>query len=242
MKPYIKKFIPKVWLKYYLEQKNKNKSAETIFTEIYKKAYWGKTEHTPYFSGTGTHDVNTAEYIEMLNQFFKEKNINSVFEIGCGDFSIMKQVLAQRNVSYLGADIVADLVAHLQTTFGNEQTQFIHFDAITSKSYPNADLCIIRQVLQHLSNAQIQQILQKTKQYKYVIVTEHVPVNPQLINDDKNVNGYIRLQNSQISGVFLDAQPFSLNCKTILSYAKDDEDSNGKIAPALMVSSLIVND
>ncbi|MFC5282328.1 methyltransferase domain-containing protein [Pedobacter alpinus] len=241
MKPIIIKFIPKVWLRFYADFKTKNKTAETIFTEIYKKQYWGKNEADPYFSGTGTHDDNTTKYISALKHFINENNIKSVFEIGCGDFSIMQQVLINADINYTGADIVTELVQHLLQNFGNLKTNFIHFDAVSSEIYPDADLCVIRQVLQHLSNTDIQQILEKTKKYKYVIITEHVPLKPEEINGDKSVNGYIRLQNKKTSGVFLAASPFSQQCETILSYAKNDENRNGEIIPAIMVSSLIIN-
>ena len=175
MKPIIKKFIPKIWLRYYADAKNKKKGTEDIFTEIYKKNYWGKNDADTYFSGTGTHDKNITKYIDFLKHFIKDNNIKSVFEIGCGDFSIMQQVLLEADVDYTGADIVADLVLHLQQNFSAIKTNFIHIDAISSNNYPDADLCIIRQVLQHLSNPDIQQILQKTKRYKCVVVESSSP-------------------------------------------------------------------
>lgn len=241
MKPIIKKFLPIRWLRFYSDLKTKNKSTEKIFTEIYHKNYWGKKDDSSYFSGTGTHDENTQQYITVLKNFIKEKNIHTVFEIGCGDFSIMKQVLNDADVIYTGADIVKDLIIHLQKSYSNNQTNFIHFNAINEDEFPSADLCIIRQVLQHLSNAQIQNILAKTKQYNYVIITEHIPLNPEIINGDKHVNGYIRLQNSQLSGVFINQAPFNLTASTLLSYPKNDVDKNGKIVPAVMLTSLVAN-
>lgn len=242
MKSFIKKAIPKSWFRAYSEFKNRKKSAEEVFTEIYQKGYWGKSkEESLYFSGTGTHDSNTLKYVDTLCDFIQKHDVKSVFEIGCGDFSIMKKVLQSVEVDYVGGDIVCDLITHLKKTEANERTHFIHLDAIKSDEFPNADLCVIRQVLQHLTNEQIAQILRKTKKFKYVLITEHVPVNPKVLNGDKSSGGYIRLQNKKTSGVFLDAPPFSLKCETILSYRKDDEDVNGKIIPALMFSSLITN-
>lgn len=242
IKNYLKKLIPKLWIHRYSTFINRNKSVEQVFTEIYQKNYWGKTDGAKYFSGTGTHDLNTSKYIDTLKVFIQKNNIESVFEIGCGDFSIMKQVLEETKVNYTGTDVVADLILHLQKNYRNNQWNFLHLDAIKKKEFPDADLCIIRQVLQHLTNVQIIQILEKTKKFKYVIITEHVPVHPKVLNGDKSLGGYIRLQNAKASGVFLDAPPFNLDCKTILSYEKDDEDLNGKIIPALMVTSLVVND
>lgn len=241
MKSVLKRFLPLNLMRWYADIKNKNRSAEAIFTEIYKKGYWGKVDDSKYFSGTGTHDKSTSEYIKILVELIEKNQIKSVFEIGCGDFSIMDQVLHQADVEYIGTDIVADLISHLQECHGNEKTNFLHFDAISSENYPDADLCVIRQVLQHLGNVQIQQLLEKTKRFKYVFITEHVPVKPEEINGDKSLSGYIRLQNDKPSGVFLDKAPFNFKCKTILSYAKDDADGEGNIIPALMVSSLLAN-
>ncbi|HET8830173.1 MAG TPA: hypothetical protein VFM79_12565 [Pelobium sp.] len=48
-----------------------------------------------------------------------------------------------------------------------------------------------------------------------MIITEHVAVNPKVLNGDKSLGGYIRLQNAKASSVFLDKAPFSLECETI---------------------------
>ena len=74
-----------------------------------------------------------------------------------------------------------------------------------------------------------------------MVITEHLPVNPQVLNGDKSLGGYIRLQNTKASGVFLDKVPFNLKYYTILSYRKDDAGFDGKIIPAVMVTSLVIN-
>ncbi len=229
-------------MRFYICTKNRNKSPEEIFTEIYNKNLWGKApDGRQYCSGFGTIDPNVEKYIEILKNFINEFEIKSIFEIGCGDFTVMKSVLSQSDIRYTGSDIVKSLIAYLTASYGNENVRFIHMDAINSEKYPVADLCIIRQVLQHLSNAQISEIIRKTKKYKFVIITEHVPLNPKHKNDDKITSGYIRLQNHNTSGVFLDAPPYSLNCKTLLSYQQDDKDYYGNRIPAFMLTSLIEN-
>jgi len=242
MKNTIKKLVPKGLMRLYLDQKNRHKSPEEIFTEIYDKSLWGKSpDGKQYCSGSGTTDPNVRKYIDTLQAFIQDAGIKSIFEIGCGDFTVMNSVLGQSNIKYTGSDIVKSLIDYLTASYGSENLRFIHMDAIHSQEYPEADLCIIRQVLQHLTNAQIAEILRKTKKYKYVIVTEHVPLNPARKNDDKSTSGYIRLQNHDASGVFLDAPPFLLNCKTLLSYQQDDKDYHGNLIPAVMLTTLIEN-
>ncbi|MBU8893198.1 MAG: class I SAM-dependent methyltransferase [Bacteroidales bacterium] len=242
MKTVIKELIPKWFMRFYINIKNRNKSPEEIFTEIYNKNLWGKAQDgRQYCSGFGTEDPNVEKYIEILRNFINEFEIKSIFEIGCGDFTVMKSVLSHSDIRYTGSDIVKSLIEYLNASYSNENVKFIHMDAVNSEKYPIADLCIIRQVMQHLSNAQISEIIGKSKKYKFVIITEHVPVNPKHKNDDKITSGYIRMQNHNTSGVFLDAFPFSLNCKVLLSYQQDDKDYYGNRIPAVMMTSLIVN-
>jgi len=237
------KLVPRPLKRFWGKIKNRNKSTEEIFTEIYKKQLWGKSpEGSKYCSGLGTIDSNVEKYIEVLKDFIKENNIKSVFEIGCGDFSIMKSVILNSDINeYIGSDIVQNVIEYLSETYGSSKVRFVHMDAISSEEYPDADLCIIRQVLQHLTNEQILEILRKTKRYKYVIITEHLPLDPIVKNGDKSTSGYIRLQNQKTSGVYLDAPPFSLKCKTLLSYRHDDKDYNNKTIPAVISTSLVEN-
>ena len=81
---------------------------------------------------------------------------------------------------------------------------------------PAAGLCLIRQVLQHLSNQEIAQILQNTRKYKYIIITEHYP--PPYLNiipnRDKPHGKDIRLDND--SGVYLNKPPYNIKISEVL--------------------------
>jgi hypothetical protein len=239
-----KQFVPLKFFKLYADFKNRNQSPEEIFTRIYQKKYWGVASNgEQFFSGDGTVDLAAEQYKEMLINFIKENAIKSIFEIGCGDFTIMKSVLESTpQTQYHGVDIVKDLINHLNQNYQSQSIKFSQVDAITATAFPPADLCIIRQVLQHLSNQQIEDILEKTKTFKYVIVTEHLPLNPKIINADKATGGYIRLQNKEISGVYINQAPFNQSIKELLSYSQNDKDYDGKIVPAIMQTVLIEND
>lgn len=242
MKKTLKKLLPKQLMYAYSNMQNKNKTTEEIFTQIYQKEYWGTSENgETYFSGSGSVSKGVNDYRTVLREFIIAQEITSVFEIGCGDFTIMKPVLEQTRINYMGADVVKDLIDHLTAHHGDERVKFMQIDAITVNDYPSADLCIIRQVLQHLNNAQILEILKKTNKFKFVIITEHIPLYPEIKNADKTISGYVRLQNKKTSGVFLNEHPFLLNSETLLSYPEDDADYYGKIIPALMLTSLIEN-
>jgi len=81
---------------------------------------------------------------------------------------------------------------------------------ITNDALPKADVAIIRQVLQHLSNEQILQALPRIlSAYKYVILTEHLPAREGFEpNVDKPAGPDIRLGID--SGIVLRRPPFNI--------------------------------
>jgi SAM-dependent methyltransferase len=217
----------------------KNQELEEIFTEIYDKNAWGG-EPGKFYSGTGTHNSNTAIYVENVVRFIKERNIKSVLDIGCGDFTVMQQVTASAaDVHYLGVDLVSSLIENHRQKFQNDHVHFSVLNAVKDP-LPQADLITVRQVLQHLSNAHIQVILQKLAQYKYVLITEHVPIGPDITpNLDKIAGSHIRIRVN--SGVFIDKPPFSLpNVKVLFEYRHDDP-VKGKLVPAVIRTYLVEN-
>jgi len=80
---------------------------------------------------------------------------------------------------------------------------------------PDGELCLIRQVFQHLSIAQISQVLDRCKKYKFVVITEEVykgeGCRPNL---DKPHGPDTRVFDR--SGVYLDFSPFRLSNKAVL--------------------------
>lgn len=87
---------------------------------------------------------------------------------------------------------------------------------ITRDPLPDAELCVIRQVLQHLSNREIEKILDQVRKYPYVLITEHVvrKRSAKQYNRDKVHGGQTRVVSG--SGVYLDEAPFNLEIKTVL--------------------------
>ena len=88
---------------------------------------------------------------------------------------------------------------------------------------PQADCVLIRQVLQHLSNTEIQQIVLKLNVFKYVILTEHLPEGEFVPNKEIISGQGIRLKRK--SGLNLLAEPFNLKveeAKELLSIPLGD--------------------
>jgi SAM-dependent methyltransferase len=208
----LRKFSP-TWLKRLFHRfrgwRNGKRSTGDVFSEIYQSKQWGSAGD--FNSGAGTAHSNIAEeYIARVSQYLQEHSLTGsrFVDIGCGDFRIGARFAALAG-SYVGVEVVPSLVDHLQRTHSNTATEFVLLDA-TTDPLPDGDVCFLRQVLQHLSNAQIQKILPKLSTYRCVIVTEHIPSRKRefLPNLDKQQGPDIRLYWD--SGVLLCEEPFNL--------------------------------
>jgi hypothetical protein len=81
--------------------------------------------------------------------------------------------IAHSSINYIGIDIVESLVQANQK-IGAENIMFRCLE-ITADELAGGDLCLVREVFQHLSNAAISSVLSKISKYKWVIVTENLP-------------------------------------------------------------------
>jgi hypothetical protein len=69
----------------------------------------------------------------------------------------------------------------------------------------------LRQVLQHLSNAEVELVVRKLTDFKYIILTEHLPEGDFMPNKDIISGQGIRLKKQ--SGLSLLVPPFNLKVK-----------------------------
>ena len=223
MKPfkrYIKLILPRwAWMSCSrrLIQRRKKRDAhrpvKDVFTDIYKQNLWGDIPKQ-YSSGSGSTDPSVSVYAEAIKRFISTKQITKVVDLGCGDFKVGSQIHFP-GTKYIGVDIVQELVDYNDELFGNDNISFFCMDIIRD-NLPNAELCLIRQVLQHLSNQEISQILRNIIKYKYVIVTEHYPPSYLHIipNKEKPHGLGIRIEND--SAVYLDQLPFNVKISEVL--------------------------
>ncbi|MBV9743656.1 MAG: class I SAM-dependent methyltransferase [Acidobacteriia bacterium] len=184
-------------------------TVEKTFELIYRTNLWGGRSGE-FYSGHGSDAEFARPYCEMLRQFIRERHIQSVVDIGCGDFRVGRNIVTP-GLSYLGLDVVPPLVERNQQQFGSERVQFQVFNAIESIP-PAADLCLIRQVLQHLSNEQVLAVLGNCRSYPHLIISEHLILDGRVpFNVDKPHGADLRC-----SGLVFDLAPFNLKTETLL--------------------------
>ncbi|WOD42144.1 class I SAM-dependent methyltransferase [Hwangdonia lutea] len=202
-----------------------------VMHQIYDMHLWGGKDFD-FYSGEGSHNPEIINpYLDAIIGFlnaFAEKI--TVCDLGCGDFNIGKH-LATYSKKYTAVDIVETLIERNKKLFKKDNLEFRCLD-ISKEALPQADCIILRQVLQHLSNAEIQSTLKKLEAFKYIILTEHIPVGSFTPNKDIISGQGIRLK--QNSGVNILEAPFNFkikNEKQLNKYVLDDK--KGRIVTTL---------
>lgn len=207
----------------------KGKTLEECFTKIYEKNKWGKKSGFKYYSGYGSGNPEyIKDYLNVIKEYVEKNDIKSVVDLGCGDFQIGKKIIENNDILYHGVDIVAPLIEYNNKKYASDKINFYVLD-VTKDKLPQGDLCLVRQVLQHLSNVEIANVLDNIKQYKHIIVTEHVPLDENLDkpNKDKTHGQHTRLTIN--SGVYLDYSPFNKKIEVIHSVTETESLYGGKI-------------
>jgi SAM-dependent methyltransferase len=185
----LKLFVPRRMLAAYGRKRlrrdmatSRGKTREEIFSDIYENNRWGGDPGS-YDSGSGSRaDINES-YISAIRTLIRREEVKHIVDLGCGDFEVSRRILSPE-LSYVGCDIVPGLVASNAARFASERIKFHDLDVVTDP-LPAGDLCIIRQVFQHLSNGDIATVLQKAKQYPLLVVTDEQVVGD---NSDSNVD------------------------------------------------------
>ena len=181
-----------------------------VMKQIYDQSLWGGKEFD-FYSGIGSHDPMMVNiYVKTVTDFLKSHDHKmTICDIGCGDFNIGQHIF-KYSKKYFAIDIVEELIERNKIKFKTKNLEFLCLD-IANDVLPKADVIIIRQVLQHLSNNEIQKILNRLKTCKYIILTEHLPVGDFIPNTNKIASQGIRLK--QQSGVDILSAPFNFQVK-----------------------------
>ena len=172
-------------------------SQQTTFTAIFTSNAWGDAESV---SGPGSTVARGADFGAALIALLEARQIRSIVDAPCGDFNWMPQVLAQRDISYTGVDIVEALIARNQSRHAAANRRFLCLD-MTRAALPRADLILCRDGLVHLSFADARAAIRNFRRSgaRYLLATH---VRGSAMNRDVPTGGW-RVLNLQ-------AAPFSL--------------------------------
>lgn len=144
----------------------------TTFERIYAERLWGADDAGKGTSGPGSTLDATKLYRAFLQDFLATYHIRSVVDAGCGTWEF-SQAIDWSGIDYTGLDIVASVIEADQRRFGAPNIHFAVAD-IVRDDLPPADLLIVKDVLQHLSNADIHRFLAQLPRYRHVLLVNGV--------------------------------------------------------------------
>jgi SAM-dependent methyltransferase len=152
-----------------------DKKLSSIFSKIYLNKLWGDDSDEKFYSGCGSHyDKHVSEFTIPVIKFLETfSSPPSILDIGCGDFNVGSKIRYKCG-KYIAADIVPELITFNTIKYKDIDVQFLNLD-ITTDDLPNAEIIIVRQVFQHLSNECIKKALDNISKsnFKYLISSEH---------------------------------------------------------------------
>lgn len=186
-------------------------SIEEVFTDKYQSKKWLVNKQLEGSSGEGSLLVTTKEYCAFLQDFINTKDVRSIVDIGCGDWEF-SCTLDLDKVKYVGYDTVKSVIQKNQDCYGSDHISFLHSDVLTT-DLPQADLLICKDVLQHLTNQDIQTLIGQFKKFKYCLVTNDLNVLGPcdiLINQD--------IERGKWHPIDLTLAPFNLSGSKVLTY------------------------
>src|SRR5262245_52014706 len=124
---------------------------KTVFSEIYERRVWGRG------SGEGSLPEHTSGYRTFLERFLREQQVRSVVDYGCGDWQFSR-LIDWSGIDYLGLDLVDTLIEHHRAAYGARNVRFEALDGVPAE-LPDADLIILKDVLQHWSHRTIESFM-----------------------------------------------------------------------------------
>ena len=204
----------------------KKSARREIFQDVYQRNLWGTDGDSKFFSGVGSRGEAMKIYVRQMAELLQRHAGElgrplTVVDLGCGDFEIGRALLERRpDLNYVGCDIVPDLVAHNRAVHGGPNVRFQQLDMVTDP-LPEGDVCLIRQVLQHLSNADIGAFLDRAG-YRWIYVTEgHPSHRTGPVNPDKPTGHDVRFnwRTGRGRGVELDQPPYNLASEEVFRAA-----------------------
>ena len=210
----------KHWAYYWIDREfylNKtNKGHIDVFTQIYETKHWGDNNNKNYSgsSGSGSSlEQQKNTYIPFLKSFIKKNNINSVTDLGCGDFIVGKMIYNDLDVKYYGYDAYEKVINYHNKNKNNKEKDkytFTHLDFYKEKeSIVGGDLCIIKDVLMHWSLDKIYNFLDymiEKKIFKYILI----------LNDCLQTEDNTNIADGQFRGLSANFYPLKKYSPTIL--------------------------
>jgi len=151
----IRKSILKKWVK---ERPLLYLTAKFVYFRIFERLksfsgsedYWIQRYKSGGNSGGGSYDKFAQFKAEILNDFVRKKQINTVIEFGCGDGN---QLTLSEYPSYIGFDVSQEAILRCKALFQNDDSK--SFKVMRGYENEKAELTLSLDVIYHLIEDEI---------------------------------------------------------------------------------------
>ena len=145
------------------------------FEAIYRDDRWGNG------SGPGSHPDSTIEYRAFLARFIEANAVQSVTDLGCGDWQFSRLIDWSRT-HYVGLDVVPALIERNHGLYAAPGIEFHVFHSLDD--LPGGDLLVAKEVLQHLPNDVVAEYLDAiAARYRLALLTDAIEPAAQANRD-----------------------------------------------------------
>ena len=160
-------------------------------------------------------------YLTFIDQLITQLKIKSILDYGCGDLQFMKYLpqLNQKDFTYIGADIVEEVILRNKEEFKDNPTYSFYtfngedfLDLLNSNPLIKADMIIVKDVFIHSPNRLIQEFITDiAPRFQYTLIINDIyAFNPEGGKRDIEGGEYRRVELLDGSWKFNDNQNISL--------------------------------
>jgi len=118
------------------------------FEKIYEIGVWKHSKDQHATSGLGSELETTKKLRSLLPRLLTELKIETLIDVGCGDWTWMSKLDLPCN--YLGLDIVENVVERNRAAYGKTGIDFRRLDAV-AEPIPDCNAVLCREVIFHLN-------------------------------------------------------------------------------------------
>jgi SAM-dependent methyltransferase len=200
---------------------------EQAFDEIYRKRMWQQGES---LSGVGSEGQWADAYVEWMRGFIAEHDVRTVADLGCGDFLVGSRI-APLVGEYRALDISPTVIGLNRKAYAHLKNVRFEVANLIETAIPDADLILVRQVFQHLSNAQIEAALANIERarFRWLVVSEDIAAPGRMEQPNADLASHsMDTRVSRNSGIVLSEPPFSRHA-TIAGTIHGDGGSGGSV-------------
>lgn len=168
----------------------------TAFTDIYEERVWGDNNDIKYAGSSGigsSLEYNQSRWIPFLKNFILKNGVKSVVDLGCGDFQCGPVIYNSLPIEkYTGYDAYGKVVTANSERNLSSKFSFFHCDISNEvENIEPADLCILKDVLQHWPDEEIVLFMDQLvacKKYKLILLCN---CSTGEILENKLVGGFV---------------------------------------------------